>query len=264
MMDTYMTTFNASDRLSTRRVVTGKSILNGGSLGRDKATGQGVVYSLEAWAERFGLDLGSMTFTVQGFGNVGSHAARLMQSTGARLVAVNDHSGSIANARGIDAEDLAAYVAANRAVEGYAKADSVGNEEFFATEADLFIPAALECTINEDTAPLIKAKIIAEGANGPTTVAAEKQLLARDVQIIPDILANSGGVTVSYFEWVQNKNSANWDLETVDSKLRKLMRRATFDVIDEMKARNCDSRTAAMTLALGRLERVYKERGIFP
>ncbi len=264
MMDTYMTLFNASDRLSTRRVVTGKSVLSGGSVGRDKATGQGIVYCLEAWAENFGLDLDAMTFIVQGFGNVGSNVARLMQAKGARLVAVNDHSGSIANAAGIDADDLAAYVAAHHATEGYAKADAIGTEEFFAMESDLFIPAALECTINEDTAPLIKAKVIAEGANGPTTTAAERLLLDRGVHILPDILANSGGVTVSYFEWVQNKNSATWDLEKVDGKLRGLMRQATFNVIDEMKARDCDPRTAALTLALGRLEMVYKERGIFP
>jgi glutamate dehydrogenase (NAD(P)+) len=201
---------------------------------------------------------------VQGFGNVGSHAARLLQRKGARLVAVNDHSGSIAAPDGIDVEDLAAYVAEHRAIEGYAGAKAVGPEEFYATEADLFIPAALECTINEDTAPLIKAKYIAEGANGPTTLSAETALLDRGVHIIPDILANSGGVTVSYFEWIQNKNSEVWDLEQVDARLRVLMRRATLSVIDEATGRNCDLRTAALTLALGRLERVYKERGIFP
>lgn len=264
IMDTYMSTFNASDRLATRRVVTGKTILNGGSAGRDKATGQGLVFCLEAWAERRGLDLGKMSFTVQGFGNVGSHAARLLQEKGARLVAVNDHSGSIANPAGIDADDLAAYVAENRAVEGYAKADPTDLEAFFATAADLFIPAALECTINEDTAPLLRAKYVAEGANGPTELSVERGLLDKGLVIIPDILANSGGVTVSYFEWIQNKNSEVWDLEQVDDKLRRLMRRATFAVLDEAEARGCGLRTAALALALGRLERVYKERGIFP
>jgi glutamate dehydrogenase (NAD(P)+) len=264
IMDTYMSTFNASDRLATRRVVTGKSILNGGSAGRDKATGQGVIYSLEAWAERRKLDLSSMSFIVQGYGNVGSHASTLLAAKGAKLLAVNDHSGSIANPDGIDAEALAAYTAKNRAVEGFPGASAIDAEAFFSTEADLFIPAALERTINDDTLPLLRVKYIAEGANGPTTLAAEKALLDRGVVILPDILANSGGVTVSYFEWIQNKNSEVWELEEVDARLRQLMRRATFSVLDEAKARECDLRTAAMTLALGRLERVYKERGIFP
>jgi glutamate dehydrogenase (NAD(P)+) len=264
MMDTYMTTFNASDRLATRRVVTGKTLLNGGSVGRDKATGQGVVFSLEAWAQRHGFELDGLSFMVQGYGNVGSHAARLMQDRGAKLVAVNDHSGSLANRDGIDAHDLAEHVAESRSIEGYGKASPVSAEEFFATDADLFIPAALECTINEKTAPLLRVKYIAEGANGPTTLAAEESLLERGVQIVPDILANSGGVTVSYFEWTQNKNSEVWDLDQVDSGLRRIMRRATFGVIDEMTARRCDARTAALTLALGRLDKVYNERGIFP
>lgn len=264
IMDTYMSTFNASDRLATRRVVTGKSILNGGSAGRDKATGQGLVYCLETWAENENVDLGSLRFMSQGFGNVGSHAAMLLQKKGATLVAVNDHSGSIANPDGIDAADLTAWVREHHGVSGYAAAEAIDSTAFYSTDADLFIPAALECTINEETAPLIRASVIVEGANGPTTLEAEKSLLERGVKILPDILANSGGVTVSYFEWVQNKNSEVWDLHEVDSRLRYLMHRATGEVVDESRSRDCDLRTAAMTLALGRLERVYKERGIFP
>jgi glutamate dehydrogenase (NAD(P)+) len=250
--------------MATRRVVTGKSILNGGSAGRDKATGQGLVYSLEAWAQRHGADVSKYTFMVQGFGNVGSHASMLLHDKGARLAAVNDHSGSIANPEGIDARDLAAWVGERGAVEGYPKASRVDLEHFYATDADLFIPAALECTIDDDTAPLLRVDIVAEGANGPTTLSAEKGLLERGVHILPDILANSGGVTVSYFEWIQNKNSEVWELGEVDDRLRTLMRRATFAVLDEAEARGCDLRTAALTLALGRLEKVYKERGIFP
>lgn len=264
MMDTYMTTFNASDRLATRRVVTGKSLLNGGSAGREKATGQGLVFCLEAWSEHAGFDLQGLKYMVQGFGNVGSNTARLLKQKGAMLVAVSDHSGSISNAQGIDADDLTGYVAEHGSIEGYPKAGPVSIEEFFSSEADLFVPAALECTINQDTAPLLRVKYIAEGANGPTTLEAERGLLAKGVQVIPDILANSGGVTVSYFEWVQNKNSEVWDLDTVDAKLRRIMRRATFEVIREMEQRRCDARSAALTLALSRLERIYDERGIFP
>jgi len=264
IMDTYMSTFNASDRLATRRVVTGKSLLNGGSQGREKATGQGVIFCLAAYAERLGIPLKGMSFIVQGFGNVGSHAARVLQARGGQLQAVNDHTGSIRNKDGIDAEELSRHVAANGGVAGYPQADAVTFEDFLSTRVDLFIPAALECTINVDTAPLLKVKYVIEGANGPTTPEAEQHLIDRGVLVIPDILANSGGVTVSYFEWVQNKNSEIWDLEQVDGKLERKMRAATNAVIDETEALRCDPRTAALGLGLQRLARVYQERGIFP
>jgi glutamate dehydrogenase (NAD(P)+) len=264
MMDTYMTMFNASDRNATRRVVTGKSLLNGGSVGRDKATGQGLVYCLEIWAKHLGFDIKGSTFMVQGYGNVGSNAARIMQNRGARLLAVSDHTGSIGNPDGIDADELAAHVAKTRGVAGYPHAREIPLPEFFGTPADIFIPAALECTINAETAGHIRAKYVIEGANGPTTLDAEKELIERGVVVIPDILANSGGVIVSYFEWVQNKNSEVWDLEKVDEELGRIMRRASRAVIEEMKIRKVEPRMAAMTLALSRLEKIYIERGIFP
>jgi glutamate dehydrogenase (NAD(P)+) len=264
MMDTYMTMFNASDRNATRRVVTGKSVLNGGSLGRDKATGQGVVFCLDVWAKHLGFEIKGLTFFVQGYGNVGSFAARIMQSRGAKLLSACDHTGAIGDAGQIDADDLAAYVAQTGGVKGYPRAKEISLPAFYGTKADVFIPAALECTVNVETEGYIKAKYVIEGANGPTTVDAEKRLLDRGIVVIPDILANSGGVTVSYFEWVQNKNSATWDLETVDDELGRMMRRASTAVIEEMTERKCDPRTAAMALALMRVEEAYKERGIFP
>lgn len=264
MMDTFMTTFSASDRLSTRRVVTGKSVLNGGSLGRDKATGQGLVFCFQTWAEKRGISITGLPFMIQGYGNVGSHAARILQDAGAKLIAVNDHTGSVQDTAGIDAHELARHTARSGGVAGYGSARACSYEEFLTTEADVFVPAALQCTINEDTAPLLKIKHIVEGANGPTTLKAEKLLAERGVEIIPDILANSGGVTVSYFEWIQNKNSETWDLEQVDRKLLRLMRKATNAVIEEGEQRKCTLRRAALTLALGRLQQVYKERGIFP
>ncbi len=264
MMDTYMQMFNASERNQTRRVVTGKSLINGGSLGRDKATGQGVVFCFDVWSQHVGFEIKGSTFFVQGFGNVGSHAARIMQKRGSRLLSVNDHTGSIGNADGIDAEDLAAYVAQKGGIKGYPRAKEIALTEFYHTNADIFIPAALECTVNEDNDSLIRAKFVVEGANGPTTPAAEENLMARGITVIPDILANSGGVTVSYFEWVQNKNSEIWELEKVDEELNRVMTRATHGVLDEMKARKTDPRTAAMALAVGRLEKIYMERGIFP
>jgi glutamate dehydrogenase (NAD(P)+) len=264
MMDTYMQMFNASERNQTRRVVTGKSLINGGSMGRDKATGQGLVFCFEVWSKHVGFDIKGSTFFVQGYGNVGSNAARIMQSRGSRMLAAADHTGCVSNPDGIDADDLAAYVAEKGGVKDYPRAQGTGLKEFFSTGADIFIPAALECTVNSETEGYIKAKFVIEGANGPTTPEAEARLAARGITVIPDILANSGGVTVSYFEWVQNKNSEVWDLEKVDDELNRVMKRATRNVIDEMQARKCDPRTAAMTLSLGRLEKIYVERGIFP
>lgn len=264
IMDTYMSTFNAHDRLATRRVVTGKSILNGGSVGRDKATGQGLLFCLEVFGEHHGFAVDGMTFMVQGYGNVGSHTAILLQGMGAKLVAVNDHTGSIESKEGIDAPDLAQHVRETGGVKGYTGAGETSVEGFYRTPCELFVPAALECTINSDTEHLLRVKHILEGANGPTTLKAEAALSKRGVTVIPDILANSGGVTVSYFEWVQNKNSEVWDLDRVDADLRKLMRKASARVIDESKRLNCQPRLAAMALALTRLGRIYKERGIFP
>jgi glutamate dehydrogenase (NAD(P)+) len=209
MMDTYMQMFNASDRNATRRVVTGKTIINGGSLGRDKATGQGLVFCFDVWSKHR-LQIKGSTFFVQGFGNVGSHAARIMQVAGPPRV--NDHTGSIGNLDGIDAEDLAEDVAQKGGVKGYPRAKEIALTEFFHTKADIFIPAALECTLHEDNEALIRTQFVIEGANGPTTPEAEERLAARGITVIPDILANSGGVTVSYFEWVQNKNSEIWEL----------------------------------------------------
>lgn len=264
MMDTYMTMYNASDRNATRGVVTGKSILSGGSLGRDKATGQGLVFCFEVWAKHEGFKIPGSTFFVQGYGNVGSWAARIMQDGGSRMLAASDHTGAIGNDDGIDAHDLAKHVAKTGGVKGYAKAKPLADADFYGTRADVFIPAALECTINVETEKYIKAKYIVEGANGPTTPDAEKKLMERGITVIPDILANSGGVTVSYFEWVQNKISEVWELERVDAELKKMMTRSTEHVIEEMKKRGVDPRTGAMTLALSRIEAAHRERGIFP
>jgi glutamate dehydrogenase (NAD(P)+) len=264
MMDTYMTMYNASDRNATRGVVTGKTILQGGSLGRDKATGQGLVFCFEVWARNDGFKIPGSTFFVQGYGNVGSWAARLMQDAGSRMLAASDHTGAIGHADGIDAHDLAKHVAKTGGVKGYAKAKALDVPEFFGTKADVFIPAALECTINVETEKYIQTRYVIEGANGPTTLEAEKRLRDRGITVIPDILANSGGVTVSYFEWVQNKTSAVWDLARVDDELQKMMIRATETVLHEIKAHNLDPRTAALAVALSRIEKAHHERGIFP
>ncbi|MCX5800034.1 MAG: Glu/Leu/Phe/Val dehydrogenase [Candidatus Eisenbacteria bacterium] len=264
-LDTYLSTIPSSERHRSIHVVTGKPIESGGSIGRDKATGQGVVFTIQEWARDNRLDLNGATFMVQGFGNVGSWSARLLAPLGAKLVAIEDVSGAIRNAEGIDTKEICAYVREHRGlVGGYPKAEPIDHDTFMQTKADIFIPAAMENQINCDTAEMLNVKLVAEGANGPTDPDGDRILQKRGIDLIPDILCNSGGVIVSYFEWLQNKRSESWDLEEVDSKLRKIIVGAYSRVHEVAKQPRIDWRTAAYIVALGRLEKVYKERGIFP
>jgi glutamate dehydrogenase (NAD(P)+) len=264
IQDTYMSTVAPTERNRCAHVVTGKPLESGGSLGREKATGQGVVFLIEKWAEDNGLELRGATYMVQGFGNVGSWAARLMKENGAVLVAVEDVTGAIANPQGMDPDDLAAYVQEHKGVSGYAKAEPVDHVNFMCTKADIFIPAALENQITDATAELLNVRLVAEGANGPTDPDGDKVLQRRNISVIPDILCNSGGVIVSYFEWLQNKRSEFWDLEEVDRKLKKTIIAAYERVKDAAEKHRVDWRTASQIVALARLEMVYKERGIYP
>jgi glutamate dehydrogenase (NAD(P)+) len=244
--------------------VTGKPIQSGGSRGRDKATGQGVVYAIEQWAADRHVSLSDATLMVQGFGNVGSWSARILQQHGSRLVAAEDATGAIASSTGIDAEGLTAHVIRTGGVAGFPGTEEVSHEEFLRTRADMFIPAALENQITAETAPLLEVKLVAEGANGPTDPEGDEILARRRIDLLPDIMCNSGGVIVSYFEWLQNKRSEYWDLEEIDIKLRKKVVSAWRRVRDTMREYDVDSRTASYMLAMWRLEKVYKERGIFP
>ncbi len=265
MLDTYLSTVPPADRHRSYHVVTGKPIELGGSVGRDKATGQGVVYAMEQWAADNDMDLGKATYFVQGFGNVGSWTARLLAPKGSVLLAVQDHTGSIAHPDGIDAEDLSNYVAKTRGVAGYPKAEAIDAETFMRTKADIFVPAALEGQITAETAPLLDVRVIFEAANGPTDLDGDHILAEKGIPVLPDILCNSGGVIVSYFEWLQNKRSEFWDLDEVDLKLCKRMVSAYERVRDTRKQYgDVDWRTAAYMVALRRLARVYRERGIFP
>ena len=265
ILDTYLSTMPPQERQRCTHVVTGKPIESGGSLGRDKATGQGVVFTIEEWAKDNGFELRGATYTVQGFGNVGSWAARLMKQHGSKLIAVEDVSGAIANPDGIDPDDLVEYASKNKGlISGYPKAEPIDRETLLQTEADIFIPAALENQITTDTAPWLNVKLVAEGANGPTDPDGDRILQQKGIDVIPDILCNAGGVIVSYFEWLQNKRSEFWELEEVDCKLHKKIVSAYGRVRDAAKKFNTDWRTAAYIVALSALERVYKERGIFP
>lgn len=264
ILDTYLSTRPPHEANSSIHVVTGKPVESGGSLGRDKATGQGVVFMIEEWARDQNVDLNDVSYMVQGFGNVGSWASRLMHSHGSKLVAVEDATGAIANPEGIDAPGLFEYVGSTGGVAGFKSAGAVSHDDFMTTKADIFIPAALENQITDETAPHLNVKLVAEGANGPTNPEGDAILEERGIDLIPDILCNSGGVVVSYFEWLQNKRSESWELEEVDEKLHKKMVNAYGRVRDTAKEHRTDWRTAAYIVALSRLERVYLDRGIYP
>jgi glutamate dehydrogenase (NAD(P)+) len=264
ILDTYTSMLPPHERQRSYHVVTGKPVDLGGSEGRDKATGQGVVFLIERWAKDRGFDLNGATYFVQGYGNVGSWAARLLKALGAKLIAVEDSSGAIINPKGIDPEGLYEHSIAQRGVAGFSKASPVDHETFMSTKADIFIPAALQNQITASTAPLLNVKLVAEGANGPTDLDGDRILQDRGISVLPDILCNAGGVIVSYFEWLQNKRSEFWDLEEVDKKLHRIMTNAYTRVIDKANSLAVDPRTAAFVIALSRLESVYKGRGIFP
>ena len=264
MMDTYMNVVGFTDKNANRRVVTGKTVSSGGSLGRETATGQGIVHCIAEWARDRRVDLNGSTFTVQGFGNVGANAAKILARTGASMVAVGDWKAYIANPDGINPCRLAEHVAQTGSVAGFPAARESTRAEFFGTPADIFIPAALELEIGVTEARALAVRLIVEGANGPTETAAEPILKEKGIDLIPDILANSGGVVVSYYEWLQNKRSERWDLEEVEDRLAKRMKRTYLQVSEYAASRKCDWRTAAMGIALERIGKAYSERGIFP
>ncbi|MFO0837927.1 MAG: Glu/Leu/Phe/Val dehydrogenase [Phycisphaerae bacterium] len=263
-LDTYLTTMSPHERGRNIHVVTGKPIESGGSLGRDKATGQGVVFLLERWCAENRLDLKSATYTVQGFGNVGSWTARLLKPFGSKLIAAEDVTGAIYNPEGMDPDALADYVREKRGVGGYQRAKAIDHETFLKTKCDIFVPAAMENQITANTASWLNCRLVAEGANGPTDPDGDRILHQRSIDLLPDILCNSGGVIVSYFEWLQNKRSEGWELDEVDRRLKKTILGSYERVRDAAKKFQTDWRTASYIVALERLELVYKERGIFP
>ncbi|RSK40324.1 Glu/Leu/Phe/Val family dehydrogenase [Mangrovimonas spongiae] len=263
--DTYMSTKTPSERSKNQHVVTGKPIGSGGLEGRDRATGFGVYLTIKYWAEHKNISLKDKTFIVQGFGNVGYWAAHFLEQDGAKLVGVQDAYGSISNAQGITVEELLNYSKANQgSIVGYSGASNIDKADFFGLDCDICVPAALGNQITKENASKIKAFLIAEGANGPTTVEAEKLLLDRGIEIIPDILCNSGGVIGSYFEWLQNRNGELWELDEILIKLDKKLKEAFKKVLQTATARNLDMRSAAYVIAIERIEKAYVQRGIFP
>ncbi|MBL7891498.1 MAG: Glu/Leu/Phe/Val dehydrogenase [Bacteroidia bacterium] len=265
ILDTYLTTRSQGERNNCLHVVTGKPLNCGGTLGRDRATGFGVVTNINEWAKSNKLDLTKATFIVQGFGNVGSWSAHFMKEKGSKLLAVEDVSGIIYSASGIDPDDLIEFAKKNGGkITGFPNTVAITHKEFLSTKADIFIPAALSNQITIETAPLLNVKLVAEGANGPTSPEADTILQQRDIGLIPDVLCNSGGVIGSYFEWLQNKRSEYWELDEVIEKVRKKVVEAYTNVSKTAASYKTDLRTAAYIVAISRLESAYKERGIFP
>jgi len=234
-------------------VVTGKPLELFGSPGRSEATGRGVMYVLDEVLTDQGRSISDVTVALQGFGNVGSHAARLIAEQGGRIVAVGDHLGGVCREDGLDVPKLVEYVSEHRTVKGFPDADEFDSSDVITWDADVLIPAALEDAITEENAADIRATVIVEGANGPTTPGADEMLRERGVTIVPDILANAGGVTVSYFEWAQNIQQYRWELDKVNGELEKIMRRAYASVRDMAKEKDIDLRTAAFALAIRRV-----------
>lgn len=264
MMDTYSNMVGSYQKQSMKGVVTGKPVASGGTLGRAKATGQGMVFCLIEWAKETNFQLEGSTMSVQGFGNVGSNAAVILAKLGVSTIAVGDHTGYLYNPEGFNAHKLQDHVVAHGSIAGYPGGKPISREEFFSTKVDIFAPSALENQIKEAEARALQCKVVVEGANGPTNPEGEKILLNRNIAILPDVLANSGGVTVSYYEWVQNKRSESWTEEEVDAKLEKAMVRAYREVSDFARQKKVDLRIAAYALALQRIAAVYQEREIFP
>ncbi len=260
-----MDTYSMNRGYSVPAVTTGKPLAVGGSAGREYATGLGITYVTRAMLRRrMGVHLEDATVAIQGFGNVGSWAARAMHERGAKVVAVSDVSGAVYDERGLDPRHLKSFAEETGSVAGYPRADSLTNEELLELKVDVLIPAALEGQITKENADRINARVVAEGANGPTTPEADRILEDKGILIIPDILCNAGGVVVSYFEWVQDLQAFSWD----ESEIRHQMKRKLLDNLDDVLAITLqtgqDLRTAAYTIAIQRIVDAVKYRGIYP
>ena len=260
MMDTY----SMQRGMTSPGVVTGKPILLGGSRGRREATGRGVYTIVLEAAKKIGLDPKRMTVAVQGFGNVGSVAAQLLAENGCRVIAVSDSKGGIYNPKGLDVPRLLRERLAGGTLPDYSDADRISQAELLALECDVLIPAALGGQITAANASTVRARIIAEGANGPTTPEADRILGEQNVLVLPDILANAGGVTVSYFEWVQDLQFYFWTEQEINARLTEIMTAAFTRVWGYAQAEGVDLRTAALMLAAQRVAEAHRLRGLYP
>ncbi len=258
-----MDTYSMHTRHTTTAVVTGKPIEMGGSLGRREATGRGCMIMAREALQKLGIPIEGARVAVQGFGNVGSVAAMLLAELGCRIVAISDKSTALHNPRGIDVSDAESWVRNHRYLSGYPDAETITNAELLTVDCDVLVPAAMELVITKRNAANIRARIIIEGANGPTTANADKILDDNGIFVVPDILANAGGVTVSYFEWVQDRGGYFWDLETVNSRLEKIMVESFREVTTMAEQHGVNLRIASYMLAIERVAAVHRLRGLY-
>lgn len=263
-MDTYMNIVGALDKNAVRRIVTGKSVSCGGLPGQQLATAQGAVRCILEWAQMSRFDLSGKTVAIQGFGNVGSYIGRILSKLGMTLIATGDYDGYIFNPEGINPHKLVEHARVAGSVVSYRHAEPISRDAFFELDCDILVPAARELQIGEKEARVIKAKVIAEGANSPTYPEAEAILGERGITVLPDMLVNSGGLAASYYEWFQNKSAECWDEDEVWRRLEVAMKRSYARVCDFSQERKVGLRTAAYAIGLLRLQTAYAECGIWP
>ncbi len=259
-----MDTYSMQMGYSIPGVVTGKPVSIGGSLGRDKATARGCLFVVDEALQSLDRKIEGARVAIQGFGNAGLHAAELMSKRGYRIVAVSDSSGGVANGKGLDVAGLIAHKAETGSVAGFAGADRITNKDVLEYDCDVLIPAALEKVITKENAPHIRAKVIAEAANGPTLPEADEILFDRGVMVLPDILANAGGVSVSYFEWVQNLQETFWEEEEINDRLKRKMTRAFQETHTYASRHKVNMRKGAYAVAVDRVAEATKVRGLYP
>ncbi len=259
-----MDTYSMHRGFSVPAVVTGKPISIGGSAGRIEATGRGVMIVAREAARHLGMSLQGARVAVQGFGNVGSIAAVALHGQGCRVIAVSDTRGGVHNEKGIDPQDLLRHKEQTGSVVGYRGCDAISNEDLLELPCEILVPSALEGQITKDNAARIKARMIVEGANGPTTPEADEILREHKIFVVPDILANAGGVTVSYFEWVQDLQSFFWSEEEINERLERIMTRSFRDVLAVSQEKKVDMRTGALVRGVGRVAEALLTRGIYP
>ena len=259
-----MDTYSQQVGHTVSEVVTGKPVVLGGSQGREQATGRGLVYLIQESASHLGLDLKNATAVIQGYGNVGKNTALFLAELGVKIVGISDVSCGLHNDKGLALSDIDDYLQDNGSLKGYTEADEVGNSELLELECDILAPCALQNQITEQNAPNLKCKMVAEGANGPTSLEADKIMREREIFVLPDILGNAGGVTVSYFEWVQNTQEYSWSLEEVNNRLHKIIVEAFQRTLIRSQRDNIDMRTAVLILGISRVAEAKLLRGVFP
>lgn len=259
-----MDTYSQQMGYAVPTIVTGKPVALGGSLGRREATGRGLVYVIEEAAKIRGIDMSNATAVVQGFGNVGNNTARFLEELGTKVIGVSDVSCGLYNPEGLSIADLLKYVESNRVLKGYPNAEEVTNHELLELKCDILAPCALQNQITEHNAENLKCKMVAEGANGPTSLEADEILKERGIFVVPDILGNAGGVTVSYFEWVQGTQNYMWTLDEINSRLKKILVDAFQRTYDRSKQHDFDFRTAALIEGIERVADAKLKRGLFP